>query len=63
MSPQLARFKQLLQSVPESDRLSNQQWLSQQARYRAADVQAREAARRVAQIYAFRQRIGVNNAT
>jgi hypothetical protein len=56
MTAALERFKQLLTELTPEDRLSNQQWLSRQAHYRAADIQARERARLLAGIYIYRAR-------
>jgi hypothetical protein len=52
----MKKLKDLLTAVPPSDRLSNQQWLSRQAHYRAEDIQARERARLLAGIYIYRAR-------
>jgi len=56
MTAAMAKFKQLLEAQTLEDRLSNQQWLSLQARYRAEDIQARQRAKLVADIHQFRAR-------
>lgn len=56
MTITLQRLKALLLSVPEADKISNREWLSRQAMYRAEHILNEQRRRWVADINHFRNR-------